>query len=211
MKVLPAAARATSSSPDLVRPGALGAVLAGVAWTASGVVGAAIGSGRGPEALGSTTLNEALFAVALVGTLGGLVGLHARQAAGYGWLGKTGFLASFVGAALLLAGVVLSLLARALAEAPVGGGAPGPAFPDRLLWLGLWGALVGFALLGVATLRLGALPRWCGWLLIVCLPLAIAFGNYGGGAVLGLTWLALGYALLRQRDVSALLRRTTRR
>lgn len=185
-------------------------MLAGVTWTASGVVSAAIASGRGPEALGSTALNEMLFAVALAGTLGGLVGLHARQAAGYGRLGKMGFLVSFIGTALLLAGVVLSLLARALAEAPVGGGAPGPAFPDRVLWLGLWGALVGFVLLGAATLRLGALPRWCGWLLIVCLPLAIALGNYGGGAVLGLAWLALGYALLRQRDVSALLR-TTRR
>ena len=149
-------------------------MLAGVAWTASGVVGAASASGRGPQALGAIALNEALCAVALAGTLGGLVGLHARQAAGYGWLGKTGFLVSFVGTTLLLAGLVLSLLARALAEAPVGGGAPGPAFPDRLLWLGLWGTLFGFALLGTATLRLGALPRWCGWLLIVCLPLAIA-------------------------------------
>lgn len=180
--------------------------MAGVAWTASGVVGAAIAGGRGPEAFGSAALNEALFAVALAGTLGGLVGLHARQAAGYGWLGKTGFLASFVGAALLLAGVVLSLLARA----PIGGDALGPAFPDRVSWMGLWGALVGFALLGAATLRLGTLPRWCGWLLVVCVPLATAFGNHGGGAVLGLAWLALGYALLGQRDVSALLRITRR-
>jgi hypothetical protein len=49
------------------------------------------------------------------------------------------------------------------------------------------------------------LPRWCGVLLIICLPLAIALGDYGGGAVLGLLWLAVAYALLAQRDVSALL------
>jgi hypothetical protein len=42
--------------------------------------------------------------------------------------------------------------------------------------------------------------------LIVCLPLAITLGEYGGGIVLGLLWLAVGYALLFQHDVSALLR-----
>jgi hypothetical protein len=31
-------------------------------------------------------------------------------------------------------------------------------------------------------------------------------GDYGGGMVLGLLWLAVGYALLFQHDVSALLR-----
>ena len=35
---------------------------------------------------------------------------------------------------------------------------------------------------------------------------AIAAGDYGGGAVLGLLWLAVGYALLSQHDVSVLLR-----
>jgi hypothetical protein len=65
---------------------------------------------------------------------------------------------------------------------------------------------MGFIVLGAATLRLGVLPRWCGVLLIICLPLAIALGDYGGGAVLGLLWLAVAYALLAQRDVSALLR-----
>jgi hypothetical protein len=50
------------------------------------------------------------------------------------------------------------------------------------------------------------LPRWCGVALIVCLPLAITFGDYGGGIVLGLLWLAVSYALFFQHDVSALLR-----
>jgi hypothetical protein len=61
-------------------------------------------------------------------------------------------------------------------------------------------------LLGAATLRLEALPRWCGMALIVCLPLAITLGDYGGGMVLGLLWLMVGYALLSQHDISALLR-----
>ena len=66
--------------------------------------------------------------------------------------------------------------------------------------------IVGFVLLGAATLRLEALPRWCSMPLIVCLPLAITLGDYGGGIVLGLLWLAVGYALLFQHDVSALIR-----
>jgi hypothetical protein len=79
------------------------------------------------------------------------------------------------------------------------------AFLDWMLGLGLWGTLVGFTLLGATALRSGTLPQWCGLLLVAFLPLAIVLGNYGGGVVLGLTWLALGYVFLRQRDVSAWL------
>ena len=50
------------------------------------------------------------------------------------------------------------------------------------------------------------MPQWCGILLIICLPVAVILGNYGGGIVLGLVWLALGYVLLFQQDVSALVR-----
>jgi hypothetical protein len=60
--------------------------------------------------------------------------------------------------------------------------------------------------MGIATLRLRVLPQWCGVLLIFSLPIAIALGDLGGGAVLGLLGLAVGYALLSQHDVSALLR-----
>src|SRR5215207_10661268 len=67
------------SSLNLVRPGALGALLAGVAWTALGLVDIATVGGRGSEVLSSTFLEKTLYLVALVGTLGGIVGLHARQ------------------------------------------------------------------------------------------------------------------------------------
>jgi hypothetical protein len=186
----------TVSPLDLVRLGALGAVLAGVAWTASGVV-AAIGTGRDLEILGFAFLQGALYVVAITGTLGGIVGLHARQVPSYGRLGTTGFLAAFMGTAVLLLGIVSSFVV---------GSASTPALFDTVLGLGLWCTLVGFVLLGAATLRLRALPWWCGALLIVSLPLAIASGDYGGGAVLGLLWLAVGYALLSQHDVSVLLR-----
>ena len=186
----------TASALDLVRLGALGAVLAGVAWIASAAV-AAIGTERNLEILGFASLEEVLYVVAIMGTMGGIVGLHARQVPSYGRLGTTGFLAAFMGTAVLLLGIVFSFVV---------GSASKPAFLDPVLGLGLWGAVVGFVLLGAATLRLRALPGWCGAPLIVSLPLAIAAGDYGGGAVLGLLWLAVGYALLSQHDVSVLLR-----
>lgn len=189
------------SSWNLVKLGALGAMLGGALWIASGIVSAVIASGRGSEALGFTFLDEMLYVTALVGTLGGITGLHARQAPGYGWLGTTGFLAAFIGTLLLLVGLMLSLPLSFLL-----GGVFRSEFLDWVLGVGLWGTLIGFLLLGAASLRLGALPRWCGLVLIICLPLAITLGDYGGGAVLGVSWLALGYVLLSQRDVSALIR-----
>ncbi len=185
------------SSLNLVRLGALGALLAGVSWTALGLVDMATLGGRGSEALNSAFLEDTLYSVALVGTLGGIVGLHARQTPNYGKLGTAGFLAAFSGTADLLVGLIITFLA---------GDVFGIALPDPVLGVGLWCVLVGFVLLGAATLRLEALPRWCGVALIVCLSLAITFGDYGGGIVLGLLWLAVSYALYFQHDVSALLR-----
>jgi hypothetical protein len=185
------------SSVNLVRLGTFGALLAGVAWTVLGIADMATVGGRGLEILSSAFLDETLYMVALVSTLGGMVGLHDRQRPSYGGLGTAGFLATFTGIALLLVGHILSLLV---------GGIFGTAFLDPVLGAGLWSVLVGFVLVGAATLRLKALPRWCGVTLILCLPLAIILGDYGGGIVLGVTWLAVSYALVSHHDVSALLR-----
>jgi hypothetical protein len=185
------------SSLNLVRLGALGAILAGAAWIASSLLTAAIASGRSPEVIGFAFLDKTLYLVAMACTMVGIIGLHSRQAPSYGRLGTAGFLATFTGIALLLLGLVLSFTM---------GSVFAPTLFDPMLGLGLWVALMGFIVLGAATLRLGVLPRWCGVLLIICLPLAIALGDYGGGAVLGLLWLAVAYALLAQHDVSALLR-----
>ena len=90
------------SSLNLVRLGALGALLAGVAWTALGLADMATFGGRGYEVLNSAFLEAMLYLVALVGTLGGIAGLHARQTPNYGRLGTAGFLAAFSGTAILL-------------------------------------------------------------------------------------------------------------
>ncbi len=174
--------------------GAPGALLAGAAWIAAAAVAySAIASGEPPYSY----LDEAAYGVALAASLAGLAGLHARQASGRGGrLGAAGLFAALVGAALLSAGSALAALA---------GGAL-----DWLPGLGLLGLLLGFVLSGVATFRAGLLPRWCGLLLIVCLPLAgvlaSALGEAALGVSLGLAWLALGYVLSTRRDLSAFLR-----
>lgn len=167
----------------------MGALLAGVAWIASSVVDLT-SAGQGAETFGlpSFYLIEGLIGLALAGTLVGLLGLHARQTTDYRVLGTAGFLVALAGTVLVLANV---LLIRAA----------GRDLLDVLLVLGLLGMLFGFVLLGIATLREGVLPRWCGVALIFVLPVSALLGDFGGGLVFGLVWLALGYALLAARTV----------
>jgi hypothetical protein len=174
---------------DFVRWGALGAVVAGLTWLASGIVALTNAGGRGSVEV-FVPLEEALVGLALAATLGGLVGLRARQAPNYGRLGSVGFLASFLGVSILLIGLALSFSVGVVL--------------DQVLGLGVLVTLVGFVLLGAATLRLRALPEWCGPLLSASPPLAVNLGDRGGAIALGLTWLAVGCALLLRRDLSAL-------
>lgn len=185
------------SSVNLLRLGTFGALLASVVWTVLGLADLATVGVRDSGILSSALLDETLCVIALVSTLGGIVGLHARQTPSYGRLGTAGFLTAFAGIALLLMGLIPSFLV---------GGIFARVFLDPVLGAGLWCVLVGFVPLGAATLRLKGLPQWCGVTLIICLPLAIILGDYGGGIVLGLTWLAVSYALVSHHDVSALLR-----
>jgi hypothetical protein len=189
--------RSVAGSFDLVRLGTHGALLAGAAWMISSILTTTIPNERSPEPYGFISLTEALYLVALAGTVGGIIGLHARQRPSYGRLGTAGFFGTFIGTSLLLVGLTISFLSEDLSR---------PALLDPMLGVSLWVSLLGFLLMGIATLRLRVLPQWCGALLIVSLPIAIASGDFGGGAVLGLFWLAVGYALLSQHDVSALLR-----
>ena len=153
--------------------GAVAAVFAGVAWVAEGIL--VITASGDPVG--------AMFIVALIGTLGGLVGLHARQALSYGRLGLAGLSLSFAGIALWILGFV--------------------SRPDWLPPLAVLSILVvGFVLLGVATLRARALPRWCAVALLAS-PVFFYSNFEGNGIVLGFVWLAVGWALWPQRHASA--------
>ncbi len=187
------------ASSDLVRWGGLAATLAGVAWAVSGIVHfAMVYPEEGTGATGSISdyLIEGAHAVAEAGILGALLGLRARQAPRYGWLGAVGFVLASLGTALLCAITVIAIIS---------GDALGEAVLGTIFISGVLGWLVGFPLLGIATLRARVMPRWVGVLLIAYFPLfALLLSSYGwGGIALGLLWLALGYALLSARGAAA--------
>lgn len=83
---------------------------------------------------------EELFALALLGTLMAIVGLHALQSARYGRLGAVGPLTAFVGHMLLLLAAATTILA-------------GREALDLIFLGGSLAALVGLVLLGAMTLR----------------------------------------------------------
>jgi len=163
-------------SSSLVRWGGLAVVVAGVMYTGQAVVGLVAPQNELFASFSDYAI-EAMFVVALLGTLAAIGGLHALQKESYGRLGMASFLLAFVGHALMLASAAVTL-ALAMSEAL------DPIFP-----LGFLAALVGLVLLGIATLRARVLPRLYGVLLIVGFPLLVArsvptvgaycWGSYG--------------------------------
>jgi hypothetical protein len=177
-------------SLKLVRWGGVGAIVAGVAYAGLPIV---IYGGL------PIVLPELVYVVvAQVGTAGGIAGLHALQRGRYGpreGFASFAYLAAFIGTVLILV--------SAAALAFVGQSAGQAAFLVALSvsFVGFLAALVGLMLLGAATLQARVLPRWCGVLLIVGIPVSLAplilGGNPVGLILLGAIWLLVGYALLR--------------
>ena len=189
------------SASDLIGWRALGALLAAIAWTVSGIIALVLvqppATNMGPVGSLSWYLIESSDAIAEVGMMGAVVGLHARQTPHYGRLGAAGSIVAFVGAALAALSTLLWLLTGY-----------GDGIVGLLFSLGGLGALVGFPILGVATLRAGVLPRWCGLLLVGWLlyfPLIFILLDFYGEAraLFGLVFLALGYVLWSQRNTAA--------
>lgn len=190
------------SSSSWVRWAVSGALMAVIGLTVSSIVAFALvqppASNMGPVGSLSWYLIESSDAIAEVGILAALVGLHVRQSSSYGRLGTAGFIAAFVGTACFVLSTVIWLLTK------TDGMFLGILFSSALL-----GWLVGFPLLGIATLRARVLPRW-GGLLLVAYPavflLAFFLVDFYGEArvLLGLPWLALGYALWSERGASVI-------
>ena len=173
--------------------------MAGVAWAVSGIVHFAMvypEAGTGSTGSLSDYLIEGAHAVAEAGMVGALLGLRARQVPAYGRLGMAGFVLALLGSALLCVITVTAIIS---------GDALGEAVLGTIFISGVLGWLVGFPLLGIATLRAKVLPRWCGVLLIAHFPLfGFLLASYGwGGIALGLVWVALGYVLWSWRGTGA--------
>jgi hypothetical protein len=138
-------------------------------------------------------------------TLGGLVGLHARQAGsrGYGQLGTAGFLLAFVGSLL-----VTMLGPLVFSDSSAGAT---PSFVGMVVTGAVTvAAELGLLLLGVATLRTAVLPLpWRVLPLIIFIfhspfgflgalfpeAIGVSILLYAQPLLLGLGWALLGYAL----------------
>jgi hypothetical protein len=101
----------------------------------------------------------------------GLVGLYARQSERAGWLGLVGFVLAFVGTTLFTGLGMISefIMPQIFAQAPTLVAPGGPLATNSSLIIPLTFVifLLGYVLLGIATMRAGVLPRGSGLLLIV--------------------------------------------
>ena len=160
---------------DWVRWGGLAAMGAGVLAIVYSLLGFAAGKGDEPGPL------DILVILAMILEVVGLLGFHALQGRNYGRIGRAGLYTSIGSIAIFE-----FLLLASLVGGDVG--------LDWLVAVGVLGLLVGLALYGAATLQAKVLPRWCGILFIIFMPVGILLGDlqpiWGG-----LGWLALGYAL----------------
>ena len=160
---------------DWVRWGGLAAMGAGLLAIVYSLLGFAAGKGDEPGPL------DILVILAMLLEVVGLLGFHALQGRNYGRIGRAGLYTS-IGSLVIFEFLLLASL--------VGG----DVGLDWLVAVGVLGAVVGLALYGAATLQAKVLPRWCGILFIIFMPVGILLGDlqpiWGG-----LSWLALGYAL----------------
>jgi hypothetical protein len=136
----------------------------------------------------------AVFLLALLLVLGGLVGLYARQAQRAGVLGLVGFAVAFSGTALSVGIAWLPFPTPSLALAASGIGA----------WVGLVLAFVGWALFAVATMRAGVFPRTAAIVLLIGAVLSFTvFQGLPGTLVLDVAIAWMGLALLSGRAAPA--------
>ena len=167
-----------------------------------------------PETVLTTTwaVVHGFFATGAVLALVGLTGLYARQAEEAGKAGLVGFVLTFIGTALFVAGLVLEAFVVPViaAEAPELLDPSGPLLggPLGIVFL-LAGATfaLGAILLGIATVRAGVLPRLSALPFMVGAPL-LAFWpplpylvGVTGGVLVGIGFAWMGYALFSGEHV----------
>lgn len=174
--------RGTMRAPTLIRWGGLVAIGDGILWLLRAAV-ALSEPAYWDASSGADYLAVAAYSAALLGLLPALLALHGRQWGRAGRPGTWGFAAACVGAAAAGIGNLVEDWFRV-------------EFAGPMLYLpGVLLLSAGLLLLGVATIRAQLLPRWCGWTLIASL-LGLLLIERGGGFVVGLVWVALGFFFL---------------
>ena len=170
------------ASSGLIRWGAIGFMLGGVAWL---VLGLSARFGYLQAIPGREDV--VLFIVALLFTAAGLVGLHVLQRASYGLFGEASLYFTLVAIAGRILGAVVFLA--------------GSTALERFSWPFTLSMLVGLVLYGVATLRARVLPLWYGPVLILAMPVSLPLSVYGT-ALFGLFLVVLGYGLWLHRGAA---------
>ena len=173
---------------DLLRWGGLAAMGGGVLFIVYSLLGVATRKG---EESGPLDLLAILGYVLLIV---GLAGFHTLQQRNYGRIGRAGLYTTI--AAFLLWEVLLLTGLLGVGE----------ALPEWLVAVGVLGLLVGLVLYGAATLQARVLPRWCGILFILFMPVGILLGDLQPNLQpiwSGLIWLALGYGLWSHSGAAA--------
>lgn len=198
------------SASELIRWGALSAILGGVLLVISDLWGLLM-EGLGGDQPFSVTARSASFAItsglsllAAILILFALVGLNLRQSEEVGILGRLGFVVAFLGTALTvgLSWVIFFVAPSVAMEAPEFLDAEQVAGPlDAGFILTSLILAVGWALFGVAALRAGIYPRWVTIVFIIAaliqfLPLP------GTALVFGVAVALLGFFALARGSMS---------
>ena len=175
---------------DWVRWGGLAAIGAGALAIVYLLLGLAVG--KGDESGPLDILDILAMALEVVG----LLGFHALQGRNYGRIGRAGLYIT-IGSIVVFEFLILAYLFL------------GDVGLEWLVPVGLLGTLVGLVLYGAATLQARVLPRWCGILFIIAMPVGLLLGDYS--AIWGgLVWVALGYTLWSHSSSSATSQRPSR-
>lgn len=168
------------------RTGARAAVLAGIAYLIESIIGVIKPQSEVFAGMSDYVL-EAVFIIALVSTVFALMGLHTFAQDRYGKAGTVGFWLTVIGTGLTTISAVVTLFA--------GQNSLGAAFLGGVLL-----AFIGYIILGITTLRSKILPLWGGLALTCGFPVSVLLSNFGGGILLGLAWLTVGYFLLNEKS-----------
>lgn len=193
------------SASDLVRWGALSAVVGGALLVVSdlwGLLEEGLGAGERPFSEVARTASFALMGVlsllAAVLILFGLVGLHLRHSERAGVLGGLGFALAFLGTALVvgLSWALVFVAPSVAVEAPEFLDAEQVAGPLNAGFVLTFLALaVGWTLFGIAALVARTYPRWVAIVLIVA-ALMQSLPFPGTGIVFGVAVALVGFFAL---------------
>jgi hypothetical protein len=186
-------------SSNLIRWGGLAAMLGGLLWIVAAIITASKPRGCiGPAecdvmAMRDTSDVAPLLLLALMLSAVGLAGMVIRawNAGRFDRLGQVSVALCAVGVMLLVLGMGLNAISEVFwALVPLGGLA----------------LVIGLALVGIAALRMEALPRWAAVLLVIGSLGMLGFNDQNAQVLMaipfGIGWVAVGYALWSGRGAT---------